>query len=84
MVAQHVRQIAWNPIDSSGLDLICLEDALQDSGIEVAFLPYRPGESGTFTDATSQPVQLLVKSSDAVRAREIALEVLGSDCDMIV
>jgi hypothetical protein len=84
VVAQHTLQIAWNPIDAAAFDLLCLEDALRDQGIESAFLPYRPGESGGFTDALRQPLQLLVRGSDTQRAREVAREVLGADCDMIV
>jgi len=84
VLAQHMQQYAWVPIDASGVDLLALEDALRDAGIEVAFLPYRPGESGGFTDAQRQPLQLLVKKPHLVRARDIAVGLLGSDCDMLV
>ena len=83
VVAQHMQQLAWNPIDGASVDLLSLEDALTEQGIEASFLPYRPGESGGFTDALHQPLQLLVKRSDAVRAREIAVDILGAGCDMI-
>jgi hypothetical protein len=79
-----MQQFAWVPIDVAGADLLALEDALRDRGVEVAFLPYRPGESGGFTDALRQPLQLLVKRFDVVRAREIAVELLGADCDMLL
>jgi hypothetical protein len=84
VLAQHMQQIAWVPIDVAGADLLALEGALHDQGVEVAFLPYRPGEGGGFTDAIRQPLQLLVKRPDVVRAREIAVELLGTDCDMLL
>ena len=83
VIAQHMQQVAWVPIDGAGLDLLSLETALAEQGVEAAFLPYRPGESGDFTDAVRQPLQLLVRRSDAARAREIATDVLGADCDML-
>lgn len=83
-IAQHTQQIAFNPIDIAGVDLVMLEDALTSAGIESAFLPYRPGEGGGFTDSFRQPVQLLVKQGDAARARELAVEVLGSESDMLL
>jgi hypothetical protein len=83
VLAQHMQLTAWIPIDSAGFDLLSLEGALDEQGIESAFLPYRPGESGGFTDALAQPLQLLVKAPDLARARGIAQDVLGSDCDML-
>jgi hypothetical protein len=84
VVAEHLQQYAWIPIDTAGFELLALADALEDQGLEVAFLPYRPGESGGFTDAIRQPLQLLVRRPDAPRAHDIAIDILGSDCDMIV
>ena len=84
VVAQHLLQFAWVPLDSASLDLLALEDGLRDQGIDSSFLPYRPGESGGFTDALRQPLQLLVRSEDAVRARQIAVDLLSADCDMLV
>jgi len=83
VVAQHVQQIAFNPIDPASLDLLALEDALVDERIEAAFLPYRPGEGGGFTDAVRQPIELLVKRGDLARAREVAIEVLGAHSDLL-
>jgi len=84
VLAEHMQQFAWVQIDVAGADLLALEDALHDQGVEVAFLPYRPGESGGFTDALRQPLQLLVRRPDLTRAREIAAELLGADCDMLL
>jgi hypothetical protein len=84
VIAQHTLQLAWNPIDAASIDLLSLEGALGEQGIEAAFLPYRPGESGGFTDAVRQPLQLLVRRSDAEQARRIAVEFLGEGCDLIL
>lgn|GEM_PF-2112303 len=84
VLAQHMQQFAWVPIDVAGADMLALEDALRGQGVEVAFLPYRPGESGGFTDALRQPLQLLVQRRELIRAREIAVELLGADCDMLL
>jgi hypothetical protein len=84
VLAQHMRQIAWNPIDGPTMDLLALEDGLRDQGIDTGFLPYRPGDEGGFTDAVAQPLQLMVKRQDAARAHDIAIELLGADCDMLV
>lgn len=83
VLAQHMQQLAWVPIDGAGMDLLSLEEALGEQGIEASFLPYRPGESGGFTDAVRQPLELLVKRGDFDRALEIARDVLGADCDML-
>ena len=83
VLAQHVQQIAFNPIDGPAIDMLALEDALRDDGIESSFLPYRPGEGGGFTDAIRQPVQLLVKSGDLARARELAVDTLGADSELL-
>jgi len=45
VIAQHMQQVAWVPIDGAGLDLLSLETALAEQGVEAAFLPYRPGGS---------------------------------------
>ena len=84
VVAQHLQQVAWVPIDGASINLLSLEDALRDQGIEVSFLPYRPGESGGFTDALRQPLQLLVQRPDVVHAREVAEDILGADSDLLV
>lgn len=76
VLAEHQLRVAWNPIDAGSLELLFLEAELNDHGIRVAFLPYRPGESGGFTDALAQPLQLLVKASDLDRAKEIAAKAL--------
>ena len=76
ILAQHVQQVAFNPIDAASIDLLALEEALADQGIEAAFLPYRPGEGGGFTDALRQPIQLLVKQGDFERAREVAVDII--------
>jgi len=83
VVAQHVQQIAFNPIDGPAIDLLALEDALRDAGIGSSFLPYCPGEGGGFTDALRQPVQLLVKRSDFDRARDVAIDILGVDSELL-
>ncbi len=75
---------AWVPVDSSSFDLLALEDRLRDEGIDSSFLPYRPGESGGYTDSLRQPLQLLVRSDDVERARQVAAGLLGADCDMLV
>jgi hypothetical protein len=83
VLAQHVQEIAFNPIDGPAIDMLALEGALGDEGIESSFLPYRPGEGGGFTDAIRQPVQLLVKRGDLARAREVAVEILGADSELL-
>jgi hypothetical protein len=83
VLAQHVQQIAFNPIDGPAIDMLALEDALRDEGIESSFLPYRPGEGGGFTDAIRQPVQLLVKSGDLTRARDVAVDILGAESELL-
>jgi len=83
VIAQHMLEYAWVPIDGAGFELLALEDGLRDQGIGSAFLPYRPGESGGFTDALRQPLQLLVRREDIDRARQVAVDLLGADCDML-
>jgi hypothetical protein len=75
VVAEHVMQAAWVPIDSGGMDLIYYESVLNEQGIETGFLPYRPGENPGFTRSVEQPVQLLVKAIDAARARGVIDEL---------
>jgi len=84
VLAEHLQQTAWIPIDGAGVELLALDDALRDQGIESNFQPYRPGESGGFTDAVQQPVQLLVRRVDVTQARQIARDVLGSESDLLV
>ena len=78
ILAEHMLQLSWNPIDPGGLDLLFLEGELISQGIEAAFDPFRPGEGGGYTKGAQQPVRLLVKEADLDRARQIARDVLGS------
>ena len=84
VVAQHMLNYAWVPVDTASFDLLALEDALLQQGIESSFLPYRPGESGGYTDSLRQPLRLLVRRQDVQRARQVAADILGADCDMLV
>lgn len=84
VIAQHMLGYAWVPIDGAGFELLALEDGLRDQGIESSFLPYRPGESCGFTDALRQPLQLLVRREDIDLARQVAVDLLGADCDMLI
>jgi len=84
VLIQHMLNYAWLPIDGAGIEMLSVEQALAEYGIETHFLPYRPGESGGFTDALNQPLQLLVKRHDLTRAREVARETLGPDTDLLI
>jgi hypothetical protein len=84
VIAQHMLEYAWVPIDGAGFELLALEDGLRSQGIDSSFLPYRPGESGGFTDALRQPLQLLVRREDVDRAQQVAVDLLGADCDMLI
>ena len=61
----------WVLIDGDGAELLFLEAALKQEGIDAAFDPFRPGEAGGFTRDCAQPVRLMVRQSDLDRAREI-------------
>ncbi len=78
-VAQHLMPNAWVPVDPGSAELLFFEAVLRDSGIEVAFDPFRPGEGGGFTRDCAQPVRLLVMRSDLQRARALIAEASRSE-----
>ena len=55
VLAEHRLQYAWIPIDEGSLELLFLEDELTTHGIQVVFEPYRPGESGGYTEVSANP-----------------------------
>ncbi len=71
VVAEHLMPAGWVPIDAGGQELLYFEAVLKAEGMDVVFSPYRPGESGGFTDACGQTLRLLVRESDLERAREL-------------
>lgn len=80
VLVEHLLPVGWVPIDAAGADMLLLEAALAEQGIEVFFDPFRPGEAGGFTRDCAQSVKLMVKQADLERARAAADELgVGSD-----
>jgi len=71
VLEEHMLPVGWVLIDGDGAELLFLEAALKQEGIDAAFDPFRPGEAGGFTRDCAQPVRLMVRQSDLDRAREI-------------
>jgi hypothetical protein len=82
VVARHTMDTAWLSIDGASVELLGLESELLAREIDVVFDPFRPGEGSSFSRTIRQPIRLLVKQSDAERAREIAREV-GLDNQLV-
>lgn len=60
------------------MQLIFLEQVLSDAGIDVGFVPFRPGEGGVlYTQTVAQPVRLMVRAIDFERAQALAREALA-------
>jgi len=72
VLAQHLMNTAWVQLDDGCLELLTLESELTAQNIESGFDPFRPGEGGGFTRTLEQPVRLMVREGDLVRAQEIA------------
>jgi len=71
VLTEHLLRIGWTSLDQTTFELLALESELLDAGIPAAFDPFRPGESGGFTETVQQPIRLLVRSEDLDRAREV-------------
>ena len=75
-LVEHMESPSAWPMDDTDMQLLAIEAALLDAGIDCAFVPWRPGENGTtFATNPGQPIQLLVRPQDLDSARQVAREV---------
>lgn len=81
VLAEHVMNTAWVPLDGACIEMLALESELRAQGIEVVFEPFRPGEGGSFTRTIDQPIRMLVPGSELERAREVAAALASESGD---
>lgn len=67
-------------VDSELTDLLFLESALRDQGVETVCLPYRP-DNPVATPNYLRSFQLLVPAYQVARALKIVVEALGRSTD---